>query len=315
MANPNSRDTLAEYCLRKLGAPLLDIAIDDDQITDCIEDALEFFKEFHYDGVEKFYLKHQVTGNAMGLTNPNAFKRNEILVGSFSGAMTKVLFTKDVATLWVDIPSKPFSIGETVTGSISGATGIITSYLTGDIENGFIPCSDAIQGVTKVFPISGASSSNSVFDLQFQLRMSDLYSLQSAQLIQYTQVQQSLSTLEMLLVGEKQFRFNKQTNQIIIDMNWKTQARIGQYIVVQCYRALDPEQYTKIFNERSLKRLCTAYISRQWGQNLSLFSGVTLPGGVSVNGQQILDKAVIECAAAEEHIISTYQIPCGMAIG
>ena len=315
MAIINSRDTLAEYCLRKLGAPVLDIAIDDDQISDCIEDALEFFKEFHYDSVERMYLRHQVTGNAMSLSNPTVFLRGEIIQGSISGAMVKVLYPKDSSTLWVDYPQGTFSIGETVTGLSSGSTGVVTDYLTGDMENGFIPCADAIQGVKKVFPISAAVSTNSVFDLRFQLKMSDLYSLQSAQIVQYEQVQQHLSTIEMLLVGDKQFRFNKQQGRITIDMNWRSDVTIGQYVVVECYRALDPEQYTKLYNERSLKRLCTAYISRQWGQNLKLFSGVTLPGNVSINGQQIYDAAVLEVEAAEQHIISTYQLPCGMAIG
>ena len=61
MAKPASRTQLVDYCLRKLGAPVLEINIDDDQIDDLVDDALQLFQERHFDGVERMYLKYKLT--------------------------------------------------------------------------------------------------------------------------------------------------------------------------------------------------------------------------------------------------------------
>lgn len=67
MASPNSRATLKEYCLRRLGAPVIEINVDIDQVEDCIDDAIQLFQEFHGDATKRIYLKHQVT--ATDVTN------------------------------------------------------------------------------------------------------------------------------------------------------------------------------------------------------------------------------------------------------
>ena len=61
MAKPNTRQELIDYCLRKLGAPVLEINVADEQIDDLVDDALQYFNERHYDGVERMYLKYKVT--------------------------------------------------------------------------------------------------------------------------------------------------------------------------------------------------------------------------------------------------------------
>ena len=61
MANPNSRANLKEYCLRTLGKPVIEINVDDDQVEDRIDESLQYFAQYHYDGVERMYLKHQIT--------------------------------------------------------------------------------------------------------------------------------------------------------------------------------------------------------------------------------------------------------------
>ena len=63
MARPNSRATLIDYCLRRLGAPVLEINVDDDQVNDRIDDALQFYQEHHSDAVQRVYLKHQLTAD------------------------------------------------------------------------------------------------------------------------------------------------------------------------------------------------------------------------------------------------------------
>ena len=61
MAAPNSKDTLKEYCLRRLGKPVIEINIDDDQMDDRIDEALMFYQDYHFDGVQDMFLKHEIT--------------------------------------------------------------------------------------------------------------------------------------------------------------------------------------------------------------------------------------------------------------
>ena len=61
MAKPNSRQTLIDYCLRSLGAPVIEINIDEDQIEDRIDEGLQFYQHYHADAIEKVFLKHQIT--------------------------------------------------------------------------------------------------------------------------------------------------------------------------------------------------------------------------------------------------------------
>jgi hypothetical protein len=61
MSKPTNRVTFVAYCLRRLGAPVVEINVDDDQLDDRVDDALDFYRDYHYDGSERTYLKHQVT--------------------------------------------------------------------------------------------------------------------------------------------------------------------------------------------------------------------------------------------------------------
>lgn len=61
MAVPTSRSEFKEYCLRKLGKPVIEINVDDDQVEDRIDEALKMYWDYHFDGTEKIYYKHQVT--------------------------------------------------------------------------------------------------------------------------------------------------------------------------------------------------------------------------------------------------------------
>ena len=61
MAKPTNREEFKDYCLRRLGAPMLEINVDQDQLEDIVDDAIQYYHEYHYDGIEKMYLKHEFT--------------------------------------------------------------------------------------------------------------------------------------------------------------------------------------------------------------------------------------------------------------
>lgn len=319
----SSRQGLIDYCLRRLGFPVIEINVDDDQVSDRIDDALQYFQEYHFDGVERLYLTHQVTTAELkftGLTAPS-FEIGELLTGNTSGA-TCILFSLDGTTAKIKKVRGAFTSGETLTGSVSGFSRTIVNanfFTAGDIQNGYLPLPDSVIGVIRVLPINGPSSGmnnrNNMFDIIYQFRLNDMYNLLSADMIYYTQVQQHLSMLDMLLVGDRSFKFNRKMEEMYIDMNWDEVLNPGDFIVIECYRILDPNTFVKVFNDMFLKRYSTALIKRQWGENMKKFGGIQLPGGVILNGKEIYDEAVEEIATIENEMQLKTELPIDLMVG
>lgn len=319
----SSRQGLIDYCLRRLGFPVIEINVDDDQVEDRIDDALQYFQEYHFDGVERLYLTHKVTTAELrfsGLSSPS-FENNELLVGNTSGA-TCILYTLSGTTARITNVKGTFTAGETVTGSTSGfsrALAATSFYAAGDIQNGYLPLPDSVIGVIRVLPVNGPSSGmnnrNNMFDLIYQFRLNDMYNLLSADMVYYTQVQQHLSMLDMLLVGDRSFKYNRKMDKMYIDMNWEEVLNPDDFIVVECYRILDPSTYTQVYDDMFLKRYSTALIKRQWGENMKKFGGIQLPGGVILNGKEIYEEAVEEIATIETEMQLKSELPIDFMVG
>lgn len=319
-----SRQGLIDYCLRRLGFPVIEINVDDDQIEDRIDDALQYFQEFHFDGVERVYLQHQVTGATIrfsGLSVPS-FEINETLVGATSGATCKLLSLEGMVASIGKVEGT-FVAGETLTGENSGFSRALVStdsfYTPGDIQNGYVSIPDAVIGVIRVLPVNGASSgaqnANNMFDLVYQFRLNDMYNLLSADMIYYTQMKQYLSMLDMLLVGDRSFAYNRKTDKLTIHCNWEDVFQPGDFIVVECYRIVDPNTYTQVYNDRFLKMYATALIKKQWGDNMKKFGGMQLPGGIIMNGQQIYDEAVEEIRMIQQDMQLSSELPVDFMVG
>ena len=319
----SSRQGLIDYCLRRLGFPVIEINVDDDQVEDRIDDALQYFQEYHFDGVERLYLTHKVTTAELkfsGLSAPS-FENNEMLIGETSGA-TCILYTVSGTTARITNVKGAFTAGETVTGTVSGFSRALTPssfYTPGDIQNGYLPLPDSVIGVIRVLPINGPSSGmnnrNNMFDIIYQFRLNDMYNLLSADMVYYTQVQQHLSMLDMLLVGDRSFKYNRKMDKMYIDMNWEEVLNPDDFIVVECYRILDPSTYTQVYNDMFLKRYSTALIKRQWGENMKKFGGIQLPGGVILNGKEIYEEAVEEIATIENEMQLKSELPVDFMVG
>ena len=238
MAKPSTRQGLIDYCLRQLGAPVLEINVDDDQIDDLVDDALQYFNERHYDGVEKMYLKYK--------------------------------FTQDDIDRGKAVPTTGTGIQSTT------ATGGGFSNTWYENSN-FINVPDSVIGVEKIFKFDTSSISGGMFSIKYQLFLNDLYYFNSVELLQYSMTKSYLEDIDFLLTPDKQIRFNKRQDRLYLDIDWGSQPA-GEYIILECYRALDPETFTQVYNDSFMKLYLTALIKRQWGRNLSKFRGVKLPG-------------------------------------
>ena len=319
----SSRQGLIDYCLRRLGFPVIEINVDDDQIEDRIDDALQYFQEYHFDGVERVYLQHQITGATLrfsGLSSPS-FEVGETLVGATSGASCRVLSINGM-TISASKISGTFIASETLTGENSGFSRALAAtnfYTPGDIENGYVSIPDAVIGVIRVLPVNGPSSgmnnANNMFDVVYQFRMNDMYNLLSADMIYYTQMKQYLSMLDMLLVGDRSFAYNRKTDKLEIHCNWSDVFEPGDFIIVECYRIVDPSTYTQVYNDMFLKKYATALIKKQWGDNMKKFGGMQLPGGIVMNGQQVYDEAVQEINLIEEEMQLKAELPVDFMVG
>ena len=317
MAKPTSRAELKEYCLRKLGKPVIEINVDDDQVDDRIDEALSFFEDYHFDGTEKIYMKHQLT-------------------------------VEDINRRWIYAP-------------------------------------DAVTFVTGVFPFDNSNASVNMFDLRYQLRLHDLYDFTSVSYVSYEITMQHLRTLQLLFSGTPQFRFNRKQNKVFLDIDWTRDIQPGQYVVIECYRTLNPQTitltgtcattanantvvgtgtifdqqllendfvtfgtetlqidkinsptsitvrgpftttqnsatmtaagYSDVFNDRFLKKYATALIKLQWGNNLSKFAGIQMPGGVTLDGVRIMTEAREEIEKLEEEMQIINVLPSEIMMG
>ena len=317
MAKPASRAQLKEYCLRKLGKPVIEINVDDDQVDDRIDEALSFFEDYHFDGTEKIYMKHQLT-------------------------------VEDINRRWIYAP-------------------------------------DAVTFVTGVFPFDDSNASINMFDLRYQLRLNDLYDFTSVSYVSYEITMQHIRTLQLLFSGTPQFRFNRKQNKVFLDIDWTRDVLPGQYVVIECYRTLNPSTitltgtcattnasntvvgtgtifdqevlendfvtfgteslqiakinsptsitvrgpftanqsgvtmtaagYSDVFNDRFLKKYATALIKLQWGNNLSKFAGIQMPGGVTLDGVRIMTEAREEIEKLEEEMQVINVLPGEIMMG
>ena len=276
MAQPSSRQGLIDYGLRQLGAPVLEINIDDDQIDDLLDDSIQVFNERHFDGVEEMFLKHE-------------FTQDEIDRGK--------------ATSETDATTTAGIVTTTGTSTTISGYGTTTSSF---VENSnFIQVPDSVIGIEKIFKFDSSSISGGMFSIKYQLFLNDLYYFNSVELMQYSMTKSYLEDIDFLLTPEKQIRFNKKQNRLYLDMDYNS-INAGDFIVIDCQRILDPNTFTKVYNDPFLKMYFTALLKRQWGQNLIKFRGVKLPGGLELNGREIYDDGQRELDAVKQKMQLEY---------
>ena len=267
---PRNRGQLINYGLRQLGAPILEINIDDDQLHDAASDTIQIYQERHYDGIERMYLKYKIT-------------QDDIDRGTAKGTG---------------------GVGIVTTSGISTNTATTVSSEFYETSN-FLAVPDNILGVNRIFKFDTSSISGGMFSIKYQLFLNDLYYFNSVNLLQYAMTKTYLEDIDHLLTTEKQIRFNLRQDKLYLDIDWGAQQK-DEFIVIDCFRAIDTEQ---IYNDPFVKRYFTALIKKQWGQNLLKFRGTKLPGGIELNGREIYDEGVRELQALRDRMAQDYEMP------
>ena len=279
MAKPASREELTNYCLRQLGEPVVEINVADEQIDDLVDDALQYFQERHFDGVERMYLKYKLTEDDInrGQATNETGSSNTLGITTTSGIST----------------------------TVSGMSDMTNSFYE---TSNFIQVPDSVIGVEKIFKFDSSTISGGMFSIKYQLFLNDLYKFNSVDLLQYSMTKTYLEDIDFLLTTDKQLRFNKRQGRLYIDMDWGSETK-DTYLIIDCYRILDPNTFTNVYNDSFLKKYVTALIKRQWGQNLLKFRGTKLPGGVELNGRELYEDAQRDLDDIKQRMIQEYELP------
>ena len=274
MAQPSSREGLIDYAKSQLGFPVLEINVADEQFQDLLDDAIQIYQERHYDGIARMYLKYKIT-------------QDDIDRGQARGGDS--------------------TLGITTTTTTS-TVGLSTTF---DLEenNNYIQMPPSVIGVNQIFKVRSDTVYDGLFNIRYQLFLNDLYAFGSIDLLQYSMVQTKLEDITFLLNPNVRYRFNIRQDRLYIDIDWGAAVNVGDYLVIDCFRILDPDDFTKVYNDQFLKRYFTALCKKQWGMNLIKFQGVQLPGGIQLNGRQIYDDGVRELDEIRSKMSSDYEMP------
>ena len=184
-----SRTLLQEYCLRRLGHPVIEINVDEEQCDDRIDDGLEFFAEYHFDGVEKVFLKHEITAD--------------------------------------------------------------------DITNEYIPMDDPtspvggpVISVRRVLPVANFNAfQTGFFNEEFQLRLNDLNTFTGSSLINWSMSLSNFSMVDYLFTVNPTVLFNRRQNKLFIETDWANKFDVDDFLIVECYRILDPTTNVEVYND------------------------------------------------------------------
>jgi len=273
MAQPSSRQGLIDYAKRQLGFPVLEINVADEQFSDLLDDAVQVYQERHYDGITRMYLKYKIT-------------QDDIDRGQARGGDT--------------------TLGITTTTTTS-TVGLSTTF---DLEenSNYIQMPPSVIGVNQIFKIRSDTVYDGLFNIRYQLFLNDLYAFGSVDLLQYSMVQTYLEDISFLLNPNMRYRFNIRQDRLYIDTDFDV-LNVNDFFVIDCFRILDPDDFTRVYNDPFLKRYFTALCKKQWGQNLIKFQGVQLPGGIQLNGRQIYDDGVRELDELRAKMSSDYEMP------
>ncbi len=323
MAQPTTKAEFKEFCLRKLGKPVIDINVSTEQVDDRVDEALSYYNDYHFDGVEKTYFKHKVSNSVLKITTDNAedFVVGETITGGTSGAIAVVLSASDREITYKkpsnDIAFQPQEAiandDQTVASFIeSSANSGITK---GIFELGYIEIPDNIIGAVNVFtPESNVGMGSGIFNAKYQFILQNLHDIVNHNMTHFYMSMANISLMEDLLVGAVPLRYNRHTNKLFLDTKLDD-LTVGNHVVIEAYQVVDGDTYPDLWKDRFLQNYATAKIKYQWGSNLTKFNGMTLPGGVQFNGEQILSDAREEIQRLEEEMASGYSLPAVDMIG
>lgn len=260
-----NKQSLAENCLRRLGAPVINIEIDDSQIDDIIDDVIQLYQEIVFSGSEEVFLSYKITQ--------------------------------------ADIDAASLLVPESLNSSF-------------EIKNNFIVLPESITSVIEVISRKHNGNSNNILNpsIEFLVKEQILYNkLGQFDLVSIPLINEYLGAIRHLTTPEIRCRFNYNSGKLYLDQ--RIEQMLDCYIIIRCTKWVDPNEFARMWNSRFIKDLTTIKLKKQWGQNISKYSGVTLAGGIKFNADQIINTADKELDEFMSKMTSEWTLPATMLIG
>ena len=317
MAKPTTRAEFKTYCLRRLGFPVIEINVDDDQVDDRIDDALAFFNDYHYDGTEKIFMKHRITAEDIDrrwihcpdavtfVTNVFPFDDSNSSINMFDlryqlrlhdlydftsvSYVSYEMTMQHIQTLNLLFSGKPqfrFNRHQNklfldIDWSSDREVG---EYVIVECYRKLIPDSLTLTGtVTCTNTSNTVTGTATIFD-------------------------QEILENDVLVIGGEE----KQVRHIL------SPTELTLYSPVSSNKtavSLVKTGLSDVWNDRFLKKYATAKIKYQWGSNLSKFAGIQMPGGVTLDGVRIMQEAQAEIDKIEEEMYTMSSLPSEILTG
>lgn len=318
MAQPTSRPEFVQYCLRALGAPVIEINVDEEQVEDRIDEALYMFQQFHMDATHRTYCAHPITASAYTIANTSgvAFANNDVFLNADASSHGKVHLYVNSTSMMCYSMNGHFSVGETIHGLSTNATATITGITLGDMDNKYFTVNSEIISVTRIFPpFDSRISGEILFDPNAQFNISLLTNFTSNSIVPYVVGRQYQQLLNDTFRGRPGIRFERHMGRVYVDISWYATFRPGQHILFEGYQAINPETYQSVWTDRWLQRYSTSLIKRQWGSNLLKYTNIMLPGNVALDGKRIYDDALREISQLEDQLQSEFSLPVDFTMG
>jgi len=300
MPEPVTRQQFGDYCKRRLGHPVIEVNVDDDQLNDRIDEALEFWQDYHYDGTEKIYLKHLMTAEdharryilipekIIGVTGVMDFNGASSSVNMFD--LRYQLRLHDL----YDFTSVSY-VSYTITMQHLRTLGLLFSgtpqmRFHRHRNRLFLDTNwnqDLTPGTYILLECYGKISPD-VINLSGTLSVT----ANTTQVIGTgTTFDQAVSKDEEIVIvtanGSIATRVTSVDSSVLMNVS-------ATFSTTETLATAYIPGNSDVWSDRVLKDLATAMIKRQWGTNLKKFGGIQMPGGVTLNGQIIYDEAEAE---------------------
>ena len=317
MAKPTTRSQFKDYCKRRLGFPVIDINVDDDQVEDRIDDALQFFEDYHFDGTEKIFMKHQITAEDINRRWIYAPEAVIFVTGVFpfddsnsSINMFDLRYQLRLHDLY-DFTSVSYVSYEITMQHIRTLNLLFSGtpqfrfnrhqnklFLdidwTRDLQVGeyvIVECYRKLSPVTinLTGTVTADTSANTVTGYG-------------------TKFDQELLENDFITIGGEDKQVYRITSPTTLELQSPISANVDNVSVTSA-------GYSDVWDDRFLKRYATALIKYQWGSNLSKFAGIQMPGGVTLDGTRIMEEARTELDKIEEEMYTMSSLPSEIFTG
>lgn len=318
MAKPTTRALFKDYCLRRLGYPVIEINVDDDQVDDRIDDALQFFNDYHFDGCEKIYMKHQITAddiNRRWIYCPDAvisvtkvfpfddsgqssnmfdlryqLRLNDLYNFTSISYVTYEITMQHIQTLNMLFAGQPqFRFNRHQNKlflDIDWSTDrVVGEYVIVECYRSLVPDTVTLTGT-----FSSNTTSNTVTG--------------NASAILYQEVLEN----DIITINGEDRQISHITSSNTFSLVSVVSANVAAVSITK-------PGVSDVWNDRFLKQYATAKIKYQWGSNLSKFAGIQMPGGVTLDGPRIMQEALVEMDKIEEEMQSYNVLPAEIFIG